>query len=97
MAMPSFWIPAAIVVPTVVVAFCIRSMSSRFDAILQMISGAASLVLALFTASAMQVQAGEGIMAFEMSEMSFNIGVLPPVLVIATLTVMRGLFKFIQE
>jgi hypothetical protein len=44
----------------------------------------------------MQVQAGEGMMAFEMSEMTFNIGVLPPVFVVATLTVMRGLFKFME-
>jgi hypothetical protein len=95
--MPSFWVPAAVIVPTIVVAFFIRSMSSRFDAILLMISGAASLILALFAIGGMQVQTGEGLMGFEMSEMSFNIGVLPPVFVIATLTVMRGLFKFIQE
>jgi hypothetical protein len=97
MAMPSFWVPAAVIIPTVVVAFFIRSMSGRFDAILLMISGAASLILALFAVGAMQVKAGEGMMAFEMSEMSFNIGVLPPVFVIATLTIMRGIFKFIQE
>jgi hypothetical protein len=95
--MPSFWFPAAIVIPTIALAFFIRSMSSKFDAILLMLSGVASLVLALFAISAMQVQAGEGMMAFEMSEMTFNIGVLPPVFVVATLTVMRGLFKFIQE
>ena len=95
--MPSLWVPTAIIVPPVVAAFFIRSVSSRFDAILLIISGAASLTLALFAVSAMQVSAEEGMMAFEMSEMSFNIGVLPPVFVVATLTVMRGLFKFIQE
>jgi hypothetical protein len=95
--MLSFWILAAIVIPTVLVAFFVRSMSARFDAILLMLSGAASLMLALFATSAMQVQAAGGMMAFEMSQSSFNFGVLPPVFIVATLTVMRGLFKFVQE
>jgi hypothetical protein len=97
MAMPSFWVPAAIVIPTVAVAFFIRSVSNRFDAILLMISGIASLILAFFAASVMQVDAGGEMMVLEMTEKSFNIGVLPPVFVVATLTVMRGLFKFFQE
>ena len=94
--MPSLWVPAAIIVSTIVVAFLIRSVSSRFDALLLTFSGAASLILALFAAGAMWASAGEG-MAFEMSQKSFNIGILPPVFVVATLTAIRGLFKFIQE
>jgi hypothetical protein len=31
-----------------------------------------------------------------MSKMDFDVGVLSPVFIVATLTVMRGVFKFIQ-
>ena len=95
--MPSLWVPAAIIVSTIVVAFLIRSVSSTFDAILLMFSGAASLILVLFATGAMQALVDEGMMAFEMSQMSFNIGILPPVFVVAALTAMCGLSKFIQE
>ncbi|MET0942899.1 MAG: hypothetical protein ABWY13_16220 [Mesorhizobium sp.] len=94
--MPSLWVPAAIIVSTIVVAFLIRSVSSRFDAILLMFSGVASLILVLFATDAMHASVGEGI-AFEISQTSFNIGILPPVFVVATLTAMRDLSKFIQE
>ncbi|PSJ59917.1 hypothetical protein C7I85_16420 [Mesorhizobium soli] len=86
---------AAIIAATIAVALVVRSMTSRFDGVLQMLSGASSLILAAVATSAMQ--GAGGMMALEMSESSFNIGVLPPVFIIATLTVMRGLFKIIQE
>lgn len=95
--MPSLLTLAAIIVPTIAVAFIVRSMTSRFDGVLQMLSGASSLIFAVVATSAMQVEHAGGMMALEMSKSSFNIGVLPPVFIIATLTVMRGLFKFIQE
>lgn len=95
--MPSLWTLVAIIVPTVAAAFFIRSMTPRFDAVLLMLSGASSLVLAMVAASAMRVDQGGGMMSLEMSPSSFHIGFLPPVFIVATLTVMRGLFKFIQE
>jgi hypothetical protein len=95
--MPSLWVPAAVVFPTIVVAFFIRSISRRFDAILLIIGGASSLVLELFANGAIQVRASEGMIAFVMSERTFHFGVMPPVFVVATLTTMRGLFKLIQE
>jgi hypothetical protein len=95
--MPSLLTLAAIIVPTVAVAFVIRSMTSRFDGVLQMLSGVSSLIFALVATSAMQAEQAGGMMALEMSKSTFNIGILPPVFIIATLTVMRGLFKLIQE
>lgn len=95
--MPSLWTLAAIIVPTIAAAFFIRKMTPRFDAVLLMISGASSLVLAVAATSAMQLDQTGGMMTLEMSKSSFHIGFLPPVFIVATLTVMRGLFKFIQE
>lgn len=95
--MPSLLTLAVIVVPTIAAAFFIRSMTPRFDAVLLMLSGASSLVLAVVATSAMEINQAGGMMALEMSTTSFHIGFLPPVFIVATLTVMRGLFKFIQE
>ena len=97
MGMPSLWLLAAVTVPTVLVALLVRSVTRRFDGILLMISGAASLFLALFAGSAVQTETDSGMMALEMSEKSFNAGVLSPVFIVATLTVMRGIFKFFGE
>ncbi len=58
--MPSLWVPTAIIVPPVVAAFFIRSVSSRFDAILLIISGAASLTLALFAVTACRFRRRRG-------------------------------------
>ncbi|RAZ74236.1 hypothetical protein EN828_31805 [Mesorhizobium sp. M2D.F.Ca.ET.185.01.1.1] len=95
--MPSLWVLAAVIVPTVAVAFLVRSVTGKFDAILLMLSGAASLVLAVVATGSAQVDQTGGMMSLEMSKSSFHFGVLPPVFIVATLTVMRGLFKFIQE
>ncbi|MDG4884639.1 hypothetical protein [Mesorhizobium sp. WSM4884] len=88
---------AAVIVPTVGVAFLVRSMTGKFDAILLMLSGIASLVLAIVATGSAQVDQTGGMMSLEMTKSSFHFGVLPPVFIVATLTVMRGLFKFIQE
>ncbi|MDX8443773.1 hypothetical protein [Mesorhizobium australafricanum] len=88
---------AAVIVPTVAVAFFVRSMTGKFDAILLMFSGAASLVLAIVATGSARVDQTGAMMSLEMSKSSFHFGVLPPVFIVATLTVMRGLFKFIQE
>ncbi|MEO5755908.1 MAG: hypothetical protein ABIQ51_03525 [Mesorhizobium sp.] len=72
-------------------------MTGRFDAVLLMLSGCASLVLAIVAIGSAKVDQGSGMMVLEMSKSSYHFGVLPPVFVVATLTVMRGLFKFIQE
>jgi hypothetical protein len=95
--MPSFWILAAVIIPTVAVAFCVRRMTGKFDAVLLMLSGAASLVLAIVATGSAQLDQTGGMMNLEMSKASFHFGFLPPVFIVATLTVMRGLFKFIQE
>jgi len=95
--MPSLWVLAAVIVPTVAVAFFVRSMTGKFDAVLLMLSGVASLVLAIVATGSAQVDQAGGMMSLEMSKSSFHFGVLPPVFIVATLTVMRGLFKFIQE
>ena len=95
--MPSFWILAAVIVPTVGIAFLVRSMTGKFDAILLMLSGIASLVLATVATGSAQVDQTGSMMSLEMTKSSFHFGVLPPVFIVATLTVMRGLFKFIQE
>jgi phage-related minor tail protein len=97
MVMPSAWILAATVLPTVLVALFVRFLTSRFDGTLLILSGLASLVLAVFAAGAMQADSEGGTMVLEMSEKSFNAGVLSPVFVVATLTVMRGIFKFFGE
>jgi hypothetical protein len=97
MVMPSLWLLTAIMVPTVLIAMLVRFASRRFDGILLIISGGASLFLAMFAASAVQTETGSGMMALEMSEKSFNAGVLSPVFIVATLTVMRGIFKFFGE
>ncbi|WP_156938329.1 hypothetical protein [Mesorhizobium sp. WSM3626] len=88
---------AAIIVPTVVVAFFVRSMTGKFDAVLLMLSGAASLVLAIVATASAKVDQTGSMMVLEMGKGSYHFGVLPPVFIVATLTVMRGLFKFIQE
>lgn len=95
--MPSFWVLAAVIVPTVAVAFFVRRMTGKFDAVLLMLSGAASLVLAIVATGSAQLDQTGGMMSLEMSKNSFHFGFLPPVFIVATLTVMRGLFKFIQE
>ncbi|CDX14296.1 membrane hypothetical protein [Mesorhizobium sp. ORS 3324] len=95
--MPSFWVLAAVVAPTVGIAFLVRSMTGKFDAILLMLSGVASLVLATVATGAAQVDQTGDMMSLEMTKSSFHFGVLPPVFIVATLTVMRGLFKYIQE
>ena len=95
--MPSFWVLAAIIVPTVAIALFIRRMTHKFDAVLLMISGAASLVLAAAAARTMQVEQSSGMMVLEMTQSSFHLAVLPPVVIVATLTVMRGIFKFLGE
>jgi len=95
--MPSFWVLAAVIVPTVAVAFFVRSMTGKFDAVLLMLSGVASLVLAIVATGSAQVDQTGAMMSLEMSKSSFHFGVLSPVFIVATLTVMRGLFKFIQE
>ncbi|MGX7872759.1 hypothetical protein ACVDG5_007875 [Mesorhizobium sp. ORM6] len=95
--MPSFGALAAIIIPTVVVAFFVRRMTGRYDAVLLMLSGAASLVLAIVATGSAQPDPTGGMMSLEMSKTSFHFGFLPPVFIVATLTVMRGLFKFIQE
>ncbi|RWC82396.1 MAG: hypothetical protein EOS72_31245 [Mesorhizobium sp.] len=95
--MLSFWTLAAIIVPTVVVAFLVRSMTGKFDAVLLMLSGAASLVLAIVATASAKVDKTGSMMTLEMGKGSYHFGVLPPVFIVATLTVMRGLFKFIQE
>jgi hypothetical protein len=97
MRMPSFWVLAAVIVPTVAVAFFVRSMTGKFDAVLLLLSGAASLVLAIVATGSAQLDQTGGVMSLEMSKSSFHFGFLPPVFIVATLTVMRGLFKFIQE
>ncbi|RWK04710.1 MAG: hypothetical protein EOR43_06060 [Mesorhizobium sp.] len=88
---------AAVIAPTVGIAFLVRSMTGKFDAILLMLSGVASLVFATVATGSAQVDQTSGMMSLEMTKSSFHFGVLPPVFVVATLTVMRGLFKFIQE
>ncbi|MGX5804706.1 hypothetical protein ACWGS9_26145 [Bradyrhizobium sp. Arg314] len=88
---------AAVILPTVAVAFFVRSMTGKFDAILLMFSGAASLVLAIVATGSARVDQTGAMMSLEMSKSGFHFGVLPPVFIVATLTVMRGLFKFIQE
>ncbi|MDX8478637.1 hypothetical protein RFN28_09105 [Mesorhizobium sp. VK24D] len=95
--MPSFWVLAAVIVPTVGIAFLVRSMTGKFDAILLMLSGVASLVLATVATGSAQIDQTGDMMTLEMTKSSFHFGVLPPVFIVATLTVMRGLFKFIQE
>ncbi|KAA3451164.1 hypothetical protein C7I87_08080 [Mesorhizobium sp. SARCC-RB16n] len=95
--MLSFWTLAAIIVPTVMVAFFVRSMTGKFDAVLLMLSGAASLVLAIVATASAKVDQTGSMMTLEMGKGSYHFGVLPPVFIVATLTVMRGLFKFIQE
>jgi hypothetical protein len=97
MPMPSFWVLAAVIAPTVAVAFLVRSVTGKFDSILLMLSGVASLVLATVATGSAQVDQAGGMMSLEMSKSSFHFGFLPPVFIVATLTVMRGLFKFIQE
>jgi hypothetical protein len=95
--MPSLWVLAVVIAPTVAISFLVRSMTGKFDAILLMISGVASLVLAIVAVASAQVDQTGAVMNLEMSRSSFHFGVLPPVFIVATLTVMRGLFKFIQE
>lgn len=95
--MTSTWIILAIIVPTVVVSIIVRLISRHFDGLLLILSGATSLFLAVFASTTMRTQAADGMMTLAMSERSFDIGVLSPVFAVATLTVMRGLFKFMQE
>ena len=95
--MPPLLALAVIIAPTVAVAFLVRSMTAKFDAILLMLSGVASLVLAIVATASARVDQTGTMMVLDMGKGSFHFGVLPPVFIVATLTVMRGLFKFIQE
>jgi len=94
--MQSPWVLAVAIAITVGFSIFVRRMTARFDAVLLVVSGATSLVLAAFAASAVRMSREGGMMGFEMSKMDFNVGVLSPVFIVATLTVMRGVFKFIQ-
>lgn len=93
--MPPVWALAAVVCVTAATALLVRLTTRRFDGILLLCSGVASLVLALVASSAMTDT--NGAMSFEMSKTSFSAGVLSPVSIVATLTVMRGLFKILGE
>ncbi|MCX7304306.1 MAG: hypothetical protein NTV73_08195 [Hyphomicrobiales bacterium] len=95
--MSSFWISLACVLATVLVSLLVRALTRRFDGVLLVMSGFASMVVALFAGNAMQTQAAGGMMTLAMSETSFNLGVLSPVFIVATLSVMRGIFKFLGE
>ena len=53
--MPSLWDLAAVIAPTIAMAFLVRSMTGKFDAVLLMLSGAASLVLAIVATGSAQV------------------------------------------
>lgn len=86
----------AVVGPTVAVSLVVRWMSRKSDAVLLMSSGIASLVLAIFAGGAMQGGARESMMTLQMSPEEFRLGILSPVLVVATLAIMRGLFRFMQ-
>ena len=96
--MPSILLVVSVISASVALAMILRTLSRRkVDSILLLLSGTASLVLALVASNAMHMSVGDQMMQIQMSEQSFNFGFLPPVFIVATLTVMRGLFKLFQE
>ena len=100
MGSTSVFVVLTVVMVTMALAVLIHRVNKRrVDAILLILSGGASLMLALVATSGISAITGstDHMMTLEMSESRFHFGLLPPVFIVATLTVMRGLFKFFQE